>query len=61
LEPEKALMLAVLEDAITCIQKGKRWFRETVDWIVTDDDDWLFSFNNICETLCLDPASRALP
>jgi hypothetical protein len=40
LEPEKALMLAVPKDAITCIQKGNRWFRETADWIVTDDDDW---------------------
>jgi hypothetical protein len=35
-EPERMLMLAVLEDAVTCIQKyasiskgrGKRWFRE---------------------------------
>jgi hypothetical protein len=33
-------MLAVPKDAITCIQKGNRWFRETADWIVTDDDDW---------------------
>ena len=51
LEPEKALMLAVLEDAVTCIQKGKRWFRETVDWILTEDDDGLFSFDSTCEAL----------
>jgi hypothetical protein len=60
-EPEKALMLAVLEDAVACIQKyrqssdakEKRVFRDTKNW--TDNDDWVFSFNNVCETLGLAP------
>jgi hypothetical protein len=64
LEPEKLLMLAVLEDAVACIDKyagassGKRnrWFRETVEWIRTEDDEWLFSFNSLCEALGLDAA-----
>jgi hypothetical protein len=62
LEPEKALMLAVLEDAVTCIQKSNRWFRETIVWILTEDDDGLFSFDSICEALDLDASSlrRAL-
>ena len=62
LEPEKALMLAVLEDAVTCIQKyalssqakEKRLFRQTRDWILTEDDEWPFSFVNICEAVGLD-------
>jgi hypothetical protein len=63
LEPEKELMLAVLEDAVACIQKyapatnakGKSLFRDTKNWILTDNDDWIFSFRNVCETLGLDP------
>jgi hypothetical protein len=62
LEPEKLLMLAVLEDAVACVDKyagassgkRKRWFRETVEWIRTEDDEWLFSFNSLCEALGLD-------
>src|SRR4029450_3292999 len=57
LEPEKRLMLAVLEDAINCFQdnllaqsgKRKRLFEETEEWILAGDRDWFFSFENICE------------
>jgi hypothetical protein len=63
LGPEKKLMLAVLEDAVTCIQKygpsssgkGKRQFNDARDWIFADQEDWPFSFINVCETLGLDP------
>lgn len=63
LEPEMALMLAVLEEAISCFQryvlaqggKGKRLFREAEQWIMEKDDEWLFSFENICEVLGLSP------
>lgn len=62
-EPEKRLMLAVLEDGIMCFQKyaleqnskGNRLFREAEDWILEEDSDWLFSFENICAFLGLDP------
>jgi hypothetical protein len=61
--PEKSLMLAVLEDAIMCFQKyapaqnskGKRLFREAEYWILEENSDWLFSFENICTALGLDP------
>ena len=65
LEAEQKLMLAVLEDAVTCFQKcftardriGTSLFREAEEWILLQGkDDWLFSFDNICETLDLDPA-----
>ena len=69
-EPERVLMLAVLEDAIDCLQKHatcvagkkKRLFDETIGWIRTEDDDWLFSFNNVCDTVGLNAGSlrRAL-
>jgi hypothetical protein len=59
LEPEKKLMLAVLEDAIACFQKyvftrdgkGRMLFQEAEDWVQEKNGDWLFSFANVCETL----------
>jgi hypothetical protein len=63
LEPEKKLMLAVLEDAIACYQKyliardakGRALFQETEEWILEKNGDWLFSFANVCDTLGFDP------
>lgn len=63
LEPEKGLMLAVLEDAVACFQKyllardsrGKALFRDAERWIMEKDGDWLFSFENICEALGFEP------
>ncbi len=63
LQPEKRLMLAVLEEAISCYQKNapqksrreKGLFRETVEWIFEEDGDWTFSFENICEVVGYDP------
>jgi hypothetical protein len=63
LEPEKILMLAILQDAVTCMQKyvafgsreNRRLFDEAKDWIESDDSEWLFSFNNVCEAVGLNP------
>jgi hypothetical protein len=63
LEPERLLMLAVLEDAVACLVKyasassgrSKRLLDETRAWILLEDEDWLFSFNNVCSALAMDP------
>ena len=63
LEPEKRLMLAVLEDAVACFQKyllardgrGRAMFGEAEQWILEEESDWLFSFENICEVLGFNP------
>jgi hypothetical protein len=57
--PEQSLMLAVLEDAIRCIQRHGRTSRsaacrEAVSWILEKNSDWPFSFENICAVLSLD-------
>lgn len=62
LTPEKALLWAVLEDAVGCLLKfhsardriGKTRFHETEEWIMKSGSDWFFSFENICELLELD-------
>ena len=63
LEPEKGLLLAILEDAIHLFQKyrgardraGKERFREVESWFFDEGDQWLFSFENVCDLLALDP------
>jgi hypothetical protein len=63
LSGEKALMLAVLEDGIRCFQEHLRNPRynprllsqQAEEWIRVEDWDWPFSFNNVCDTLGLDP------
>jgi hypothetical protein len=61
LEPEKRLMFAVLEDGVACFMKyvsardtrGKKYFRETEEWVLEGPSERLFSFANLCETLGL--------
>ena len=61
-QAERDLMLAVLEDGIACFQdyffkpsrRNQKLFLEAEKWISSNDDDF-FSFNNICDTLDLDP------
>ena len=64
LEPEKRLMLAILKDAVSTFQadlfaanvKSSRRYQQAKDWITETDGDWVFSFENICEHLGLNPA-----
>ncbi|HME62454.1 MAG TPA: hypothetical protein VKH62_14515 [Candidatus Binatia bacterium] len=63
LEPEKKLMLAILEDAIACYQKyffvrdskGKALFQEAEEWVDEAGAANVFSFDSVCETLGLNP------
>jgi hypothetical protein len=63
IEPEKHLMHAVLEDAINMFQlhlsaktrQQRRLFLDAQTWIWAKQDDWPFSFENICAVLGLDP------
>src|SRR4051794_15241622 len=57
LEGERRLMLAVLEDAVSCFQKyagatrprSKRLYKESEEWFLdTDEGSWPFSFESVC-------------
>jgi hypothetical protein len=60
--PERDLALAMLEDAVMCFQKylkstcekERHIFTETEEWFLSDDQDWVFSFLNLCDFLGLD-------
>jgi hypothetical protein len=60
---EERLMLAVLQDAVECFQEyalaeylwEKKLFQEAEDWILEQNTKWPFSFENICDTLQLNP------
>ena len=62
LQPEKRLMLAVLEDAFYCLQKfplarnsgEKKAFHEAEIWFWSDQQDWPYSFSNVCDALGFD-------
>ncbi|MFQ5667128.1 MAG: hypothetical protein ACE5I7_11930 [Candidatus Binatia bacterium] len=61
-QPEKRLMLAVLEEAVLTFLKhaggerirSRRLVREVEEWIDTRDSAWPFSFEGICVALSLD-------
>ena len=63
LEGEKRLILSVLEDAIECFMKcmdsatnkGQRLYREADEWIALEDKYWVFSFDNVCDMLDINP------
>ena len=58
-QPEKRLMLAVMENAIATFQKSiygatrrqQRLLKETEEWLYSGDTSWPFSFENICASL----------
>jgi len=58
-QPEKRLMLAVMEDAIATFQRSiygstrrqRRLLKETEEWMGSADTAWPFSFENICAAL----------
>lgn len=63
-DPERRLMVAVLEDAVSCLSKNprrgprqqRRAFEEAHSWVNAEDaESWIFSFANVCEALGLDP------
>ncbi len=62
LEPEKALLAALLQDGIDCFQRygtaqdreGRQLLREAEHWIMADESEWVFSFLNVCSVLGID-------
>ena len=62
-QAERDLMLAVLEDGIACFQgyfskpsrTNEKLLLEAEEWTSSNDDE-VFSFNNVCETLGLNPS-----
>jgi hypothetical protein len=62
LEGEKRLMIAVLKDAVECLEKyrdassalGQCQYSSALEWVEDTDTEWLFSFTNICDLLGFD-------
>lgn len=59
---ERRLIIAVLEDAVSCFQnnlfatdnRGKRLFREAEKWVMSGDRQLPFAFENVCDFLSLE-------
>ena len=64
-EPERRLMVAILEDAVSCLSadqrrcnlKQRKQYEEAKAWVTADEEsEWIFSFKNICEVLGMNPS-----
>jgi hypothetical protein len=64
-EPERRLMVAVLEDAVSCLSmnprdcnlRQRKQYEEAKQWVTAEEEtEWIFSFTNICEVLGMDPS-----
>ena len=61
--PERALLIAVLEDAGRCIFKGctaadwraRALYKETRDWFASTEQARLFDFETVCNVLGIEP------
>jgi len=62
-EPERRLVIAILEDAVDCYVKhmfssdrrSHQLFLDAEEWFADGDREWPFSFENVCEFLGLEP------
>lgn len=63
-EPERRLVIALLQDAVDCFQKhlwsrdrkARQLYVDAEAWICSADRSWPFSFDNVCDLLQIDPA-----
>jgi hypothetical protein len=64
-EPERRLMVAILEDAVSCLLtdlhrgnlRQRKQYEEAKAWVTANEEsEWIFSFKNICEVLGMDPS-----
>lgn len=60
--PEHRLMMAVLYEALHCLEthrfatelQGRRLFREAQDWFLADEKKWPYAFECMCAVLGLE-------
>lgn len=68
--PERALVLAVMWEAILDLEKYRfakrrrqqRLYWEAYQWVTSDDRQWGFSFSNLCDSLnlAIEPVRKQL-
>ena len=64
LEPEKQLLLAILEDALACYRKNifartakkRTVYRDAEEWIFATDDERFLGFESVCGALGIEPS-----
>ncbi|MDE0032306.1 MAG: hypothetical protein OXU75_04145 [Deltaproteobacteria bacterium] len=64
LEPEKHLLLAILEDGLACYRKNlfartakkQADYRDAEEWIFATDDERFLSFESVCGVLGIEPS-----
>ncbi len=62
-EPERRLVIAILEDAVDCYTKhafardkrSQQLFQDAEEWILDEDRTWPFAFGNVCDYVGIEP------
>lgn len=62
-EPERRLVIAVLEDAVDCYRKylgardrkGRQLFIDAEEWFFSEEKTWPYAFVNVCDYLGINP------
>ena len=62
-EPERHLIIAILQDAVECYQKhlyardqkARQLFADAEEWIMSEEREYFFAFENVCELLEINP------
>ena len=68
IRPERALALAVLEQAVLDLEKHRfavrrryqRFYMEAYKWVTSGDRAWPYSFVNLCESLDIEPGALCM-
>lgn len=54
-EPEKNLLRAILTGAMNDLKKGGEERRHAIEYLLSEDEEYIFSFNSVCSYLNIDP------
>ena len=53
--PEKSLLSAILQSALMDLRKPGSDRRRAIEYFLSPDEDYIFSFRSVCDLLSVDP------
>lgn len=52
--PEKSLLSAILQSALSDLRRGGPDRRKAIEYFLSPDEDYIFSFKSVCDLLSVD-------
>ena len=53
--PEKSLLSAILQSALSDLRRGGSDRRKAIEYFLSPDEEYIFSFRSVCDLLSVDP------